>query len=265
MNDVKNQDRRQIINLYNKLVQFKNAIYNNEQKKYKDIIANYGEETSVLLSKLLLENTSLLYKQSKKLPRVIKYLSINAHNLMHHNKRNLEHFTINNLTIYKKSEQTVNGFQHLLACNNKSVTFCESLLVNTCVYTDNFEDIDKVAQNARTLPMGMIYSVSNLEYPYTVEAKISEYLASKINKKLQISRNDVIRFVRNKLGGHQDNFQSLKDGQDHQDLKGKTDQVLFENFQKNPEILYASILEIGKDLVYSILRKDPFIFSSEDL
>ena len=265
MNDVKNQDRRQIVNLYNKLVQFKNAIYNNEQEKYEDIIANYGEETSVLLSKLLLEKTSLFYNQSKKLPRVIKYLSVNAHNLMHHNKRNLEHFAIKNLTIYKKSEQTVNGFQHLFAPNNKVVICNRSLLVNTCIYNDNFKDIDTALQNTRILPMGMIYSVSNLEYPYTVEAKISEYLARKINEDLQISRNDVISFVRNKLGGHQDNFQDLKGGKDHQDLKGGKDEVLFANFKTNPEILYASILEIAKDLVYSILRKDPFIFSSEDL
>lgn len=264
MNDVKNQDRRQIVNLYNKLVQFKNAIYNNEQESYKDIIANYGEETSVLLSKLLLEKTSLFHNQSKKLPRVIKYLSINAHNLMHHNKRNLEHVTIKNLTIYKKSEQTVNGFQHLHnnAClsGNEIFTYSRSLLVNTCLFND--KDTDK---NIRILPMGMIYSVSNLEYPYIVEAKIGEYLARKINEDLQISRNDVINFVRNKLGGHQDNFQDLKGGKDHQDLKRKTEQVIFENFKTNPEILYASILEIAKDLVYSILRKDPFIFSSEDL
>ena len=66
----------------------------------------------------------------------------------------------------------------------------------------------------------------------------------------------MIDFIRNKLGAHQDNFSTFKNQKD-------TD--IYNKFKDNPEILYSSILEIAKDLVFSILRKDPFAFSSEDL
>ncbi len=209
MQDIEENFKRNIQSINKKLITFKNEIFKLNYSDYKNIVAETGEEISILLDKLFLAENRL-FKNKKQFGNVISFLSLNAHNFSFNENQNLPHLKIKEMIITPKGNWQKNqGFQSfynkLVSSNdNNYITLGTSTLNNVSFFQcKEFHAIDDYVKNPFALPMGMIYSVSNLKSPYIVETRLDLYLNLPISEK-HISRMQLIKFTRNKLASHQD-------------------------------------------------------------
>lgn len=251
MKDIINTNRRNIISIRDKLVIFQSNIDSSDYSKYKDIIADTGEEIAILLDKLLF-GENRLFKNKNSFGEVISFVSINAHNLV--NNTQSEHFKIGNTSIYKKDHNLKSNyfqdfFNRKLSIENHFLYLCPTKLSNVSLFQSKIltkQNVENYVKTSFILPMGMIYNISNLKPPYKVEATLSNYLLQELYP--SITRESLIKFIRNKLGSHNDEFKKFD----------RSAKIIFQEFEDTPEIIYASIIEIAKDLTYSIFGTDPF-------